>query len=700
MAKHEVMEDNFRRLFEPYHIGNVKLKNRIVKAPFCTAMSDKDGFVTDALISCYQAIAKGGAGLSIVEGTVVDPMGISGCPRLAVHSDRYIPGLNRLARTIQHYGCPAILQLQHAGPAYSPGFYKGKKIIPQETVQPIASSSLTNDEVPMPVKQLPRGLSIPEIQEIEEKFTQSAARAQEAGFDGVELHAAHQYLLSSFLSRAWNRRTDIYGGKIENRVRLLVDIIQGIKARTGNDFLVGARLNGTEYGSPRGLSIEETLVISACLQDAGIDYLSISGWGFGSYSHLCNLPEQIFYPVLTDHLSKLAPKLIKPGIFVESADRIKQSVKVPVITVGRINPHLAEWILENEKADLVAFARNLIADPELPNKIQSGNISLIAPCTACLTCWNSLEKGEHLRCRINPSIGREKEYKIIPATQRKKVMVIGGGPSGLEAARISAMRGHDVHLFEKSNKLGGLLNLASLVKGNLVEDLMAIVQYYKNDLSRHGVSIYLKKKLTLKLIEKHKPDVIILATGSKLVNDVPPELISGTIIYSSTLKKLADIAIHIFGIRFLKFITKNRLPTRKKIIIAGGTIQGLEMASFMLKRKKDITILESSDDLGDGIPDIMKRRLLDWMISQNVIIRTSIKYKNFTRRGIKVLDKHNNNIFYQANHVLVISRSIPSCPQIHFVKQSVSEFHCVGDNNKPGLIVDAIRDGRLVALTI
>ena len=693
-------DHRFNHLFQPYRIGRVHLKNRIVKAPFCTVMADREGFVTDALVSCYETIAKGGAGLSIVEGTVVDPAGISGCPRLAVYDDKYLPGLKRLVASVHRHHCPVILQLQHAGPAYFPGIYKGEKVIPESIGQPVGASTLTRHETPMPEKTPPKALSVSEINFVESQFVRAAGRALEAGFEGIELHAAHQYLLNSFLSRAWNRRTDEYGGSIENRSRLLVDIIQGIKNLAGIEFLVGVRLNGREYGSPLGLTVKEVQQIAVCLQNAGADYLSISGWGFGDYAQMGNLPEQLLFPAIPQKTKYLKPKFRQPGIFVDFAEKIKQACGLPVITVGRITPKLGERALKENKADLIAFARNLIADPEMPNKIKAGRIREVAPCTACLTCWDALEKGEHLRCRINPAIGRTSAFEIRPAGKKRKIMVVGGGPAGLEAARIAALRGHKVTLFDKSGKIGGLLHLASLIKGDEVEDLTAIVRYYRNQLKQTGVKIITGKKIKTNLAGVEKPDAVVLSTGSKLAAPIIDGLQENKVLTSAGLKKMVEIPLLLFGSKIVGWLTRIWMPIGKHVVVVGGSMQGLEVAVFLLRRNRTVTFVTDVEDPGKELPEINKNRILTWMKKQGAEIYSDARYQSVTKTKIELITKTRERKVLTADTVLVVSTPVPERSVFEKLAGNGVERHLIGDSNGSGLIVDAISDGRRIGLQL
>jgi 2,4-dienoyl-CoA reductase (NADPH2) len=701
LGKSRVKDKNTNyKLCEPYQIGQVRLKNRIVKAPFCTVMASREGFVTDSLISCYKTIAKGGVGLSIIEGTVVDPLGISGCPRLAVYDDKYVPGLQRLATAIQQYGSPAILQLQHAGPAYSTGVYTSQKIVPPKTIRPVAASTLTAAEMPMPEKDPPRGLTVEEIKAVEMKFVRAAERAMAAGFVGVELHAAHHYLLSSFLSRAWNRREDEYGGEIKNRVRLIVDIVRGAKKRLGRHFLVGVRLNGIEYGSAQGLTIAETQKISRCIQNAGTDYLSVSGWGFGLFQHLCNLPEQILFPAPPDISADLLAKFKKPGIFVDLAQQIKAAVDLPVITVGRLNPKLGEAILQSGKADLIAFARALIADPELPHKVESGNFEDITPCTACLTCWDTLERGEHLRCRVNPAIGREDEFKIHEAEKKKRVMVVGAGPAGMACARVAALRGHDVTLYDKNWKLGGLLHTASLVKGREVEELIPLVRYYKKQLDQTGVRVKLRTNVDHELIKRQNPDVLILATGSKLKESDRLQTVKRHKMTSADLQGMTAFPLNLLGDRILGYLTRIWLPIGKKVLIIGGLIQGFEIAEFLVKRKRNVTIVESSDQLGTGLPNINKVRLLKWFSQRGVAVYRKTACRHVGGARFELLGKDDASRAIEADTVLAVSIPERNDALMGVEEGTTPERYQVGDCKEPGLIADAIEDGFRISLAI
>jgi 2,4-dienoyl-CoA reductase (NADPH2) len=682
----------FCNLLEPLQIGKLKLKNRMVKAAFSSGTADHDGFVTESLVSFYRAIAKGGIGLSIIESCAIDIMALSGRPRLVVFDDKFIPGLATLATGIHEFNCPAFLQLHHAGPAYSTGTYGGQGFLSSSyQTTSLGASSLSADEVPTPLQNLPRAITSLEIEEIVQKFANGAERAQKAGFDGVELHFGHTYLVNSFLSRAWNKRQDEYGGDIENRVRFATEIIEAVKRRVKPDFIVGTRINGQEFGHEQGLTLTETKEIARILEEAGVNYISVTGWGYGAFEQLCNFPEQILYPEPPEEAKALARKIKKQGAFTEAAAIIKENVTVPVITVGRMDPALGEWLLEKGKADLIAFARRLIADPELPNKVASGRIEDIAPCTACLTCFDHFVKGEPVRCRINPSFGKEQEYEIKPATLRKKVMVIGGGPAGMEAARSAALRGHEVTIYEEKPRLGGLLWVAALVKGHKIEDLPGIVKYLQTQLTKLGVRVELMKEADLALVEKLKPEAVILATGPRFTGS-DKKIRASNVMTCGDLYKRARPFLRFFSPGLIEYLSRFWIPIGKQVLIMGGKIQGCQLAEFLIKRKRTVTILEESDALGAGMPEINRARLLGWLSRKGVTTLTGVKFGEITDDGLNLTTKGGEQIVLKADTIVLVGNLEPDDSVLKGLEEKVPELHRISYENTQ-LIVDAIEAG-------
>jgi 2,4-dienoyl-CoA reductase (NADPH2) len=496
----------FEKLLSPFQIGKVKLKNRMVKSPQGTGMND-DGRPTDAALGYNEALAKGGVGLIIMgAAAVVFPLGATGWVRRkrAMNDDKLIPVYSGLTRLVHSYGIPFFVELAHGGPAHTQAI---------TGLQPIASSSLTADETPVPAYPTARQLTIDEIKDVQLQFVEAAERAQKAGFDGVELHGAHRYLINSFLSCAWNKRQDEYGCQdLRSRARFAVEIIQAIKERLGQDFPVGIRFNGGEWGLEKGITAEESQAFGKMFEEAGADSLDVSGYCYGNFAW-GYWPEQLRLLEPAPEVKPWLNTINRPGFLVTRAEKIKRLVSIPVISGGRMDPELAEWDLQNGKVDLVFMGRRLLADPELPNKVAEGRLEDIAPCTACCECWEAtVEQRGPVKCRINAALGKEREYEIKPAGKKKRILVVGGGPAGIEAARVAAMRGHEVILYERQHKLGGQLPLSALIKGLEVEDLVALVRYLKTQIAkleiREGDWVYIEtKRGRIKQKAKITPDV-------------------------------------------------------------------------------------------------------------------------------------------------------------------------------------------------
>lgn len=393
---------NFQKLLEPFQIGRVRMRNRIMKTGAGTSFIEADGQVGDRMIGFYETLARGGVGLVTVESTGVDfPTGIHH-PSVQLHfeNDSYLPGFQRLTEAIHRQDCPVFIQLFHSGP-WHPQSWSG--------VQPIAASALPKSELPHQHLDEPRSVTREEIRGLVETFADAAERVKRAGFDGVEVNTSSTHLINSFLSPGWNRRTDEYGPQnLENRSRFLVEIVLAIKARLGKAFPVSVLLTGVEYGVPDGIVLEDSCGFAQLLEKAGVDAIQVRGYGYRLYEAIHPGPEQLIHPKPVDPLPEgLDWTRGGAGAFVPLAAEFKKIVSIPVITVGRLDPVLGEVILREGKADIIGMNRPLLADPELPLKVASGRVDDIAACKACLYCWSRRRKNLTIQCRTNPSLGRE-----------------------------------------------------------------------------------------------------------------------------------------------------------------------------------------------------------------------------------------------------------------------------------------------------
>jgi 2,4-dienoyl-CoA reductase (NADPH2) len=568
---------------------------------------------------------------------------------------------------------------------------------------PIAASTVVLKSANDFHNEIPHELKIPEIEAIIDKFASAAVRAQKAGFDGVEINAASSQLLHNFLSPFWNRRKDSYGGSNENRARFLTKIIKEIKRRSGQDFPVSVCINSIEIGriadiaDSKCLTVDEARRIARILQDAGANALQIRshwlGYQVGSY-----LPDLLFYPEpivpLKDFPIEYNASQRGAGANINLAAGIKELVSIPIIVVGKVDPELGERVLREGKADFIAMTRRLQADPELPNKVAAGRLEDIAPCTACENCLMSR------RCRINAFMG--KEYNTIEkAEKKKKVVVVGGGPAGMEAARVAALRGHDVTLYEEGKRLGGLMPVAVVVKGIEQEDLPAMIDYLQRQITKLGVKINLETRVDAAAIEAIKPDAVIIATGGKILTPAIKGIESSNVVSGARLHKSLKKYLRFLEPDLLRQLTKFYLPIGKSVVIIGGSLQGCELGEFLTKRGRQVTIVEKSDTLGQGMVDVIQAYLFMWFRKKGVSLISGVKeYVEITEKGLTIINKYNEKETIKADTIIPALPLQPNLELYESLKGKVPELYAIGDCKEPLLIVDAISAGMETARSI
>lgn len=632
-----VTKARFDKLLNPGRIGTMTLPNRVVMAPMGTGYGTRDGFVTERMRNYYEARARGGAGLIIIEATCVDyPVGVAFTGELSIDHDRYLPGLSELAEAIGRHGARSAVQLHHSG-------LMGHSSITGR--QPVGPS-----ECGIRGYETPHVLTTQEIQRIVVRFGEAAHRAREAGFDGVEIHGAHHYLGAQFLSRAWNSRRDAYGGSLENRTRFLCEIIKRCKDMAGVDYPVWPRINGYERGMGKGLTLEDARQIAPILEAAGADALHISCYGVGRYCFE-NMPR-------------------RPGHFVSAAQALKKDATVPVIAVGRIDPKLGEGILRRGQADFVAIGRALLADADLLRKAKDGRSEDTTP---CISCWKCMDfGGDGISCATNATLGREKEYALGPAPKAKKVLIVGGGPAGMEAARVSALRGHQVTLCEKGERLGGQLLLAERAQPS--DRIQLLTHYLKKQLDKSGVQIELGCDVTPEFIQQMKPDVVVIATGVKTSR---PE-ISG-----------ADRPNAVGVVELLS----RRAETGQRVVVMGGERVGLKAAEYLAEQGKTVTVTRRGPFMGSKLAPTIRRPLIDRLRDLGVSMLTGIDYEEITKQGLEITDAEGKHQTLKADTVVFATGAIPDKGLEQTLVGASPELHLVGDCVSPRDIVTAISEG-------
>lgn len=692
------------KLLEPGYIGKVKTRNRMIKtAAYGWILWDmqKGQFRPEGL-GYYEAIAKGGVGLMIMEDPAFRPDTI-GRP---LYEDKSIEAERQLVNLIHSHGCPTFAQFTDFRPLMG-----------------IAASS----EVYYPSKldmnnSMPRALSTEEIHENTRLIADCAERCQKAGYDGVEINTACSHLFATFTSRFWNRREDEYGPQsFENRGRIVTDMIQAIKDRCGQDFAVGILLNGFEIdvlelgNSTLTCTTEEAIELTKLYEQAGADSIQVRSHAIGN--HLFGFfPNQYYMFGETDtgfgqpiDIKKHWPDFITEydgaGAFIDMAARFKKALSIPVFTVGAMDPRLIPDVAENAirdgKIDFVAMTRPLTADPELPNKFAEGRIEDVRPCTYCLTCFPMS------RCRVNATSTRihgpemPEGLAVQPAITKKKVLVIGGGPGGLEAARVAAERGHEVTLYEKTGRLGGLMPVAALVKGRH-EKILDFVNYLTGQIKKLGVTVKLGKEVTPAVVEELQPDAVIVATGGKMATLNIPGIDNRKVISSSDLHSQLELGLKIISPFALRSLTNFYMPVGKKVVIIGGQIQGLQLAEFLAQRDRDVTIVDEApeDMLGFNLPNETKSRVILYNQAHGVKTLMGVKYGEITDAGMTVTTSYGITKTIEADSIILALPVIEDTSLADSLKGIVSEVYSVGDCSKSGVIVDAVEAANLTARRI
>ncbi|MBA7599337.1 NADH oxidase [subsurface metagenome] len=699
----------FRKLLEPGRIGKMELKNRIVQSAMGTSLEREDGFVDDRIKDFYEERAKGGVGLIVMGiGAIDHPDGKVLPGQLGLSEEKFIPGLKEMAEAVHRHGAKLAIQLQRGGKIATEDMCHGR--------QPVSSSAgsipmgdamqdMGAVEIPrlaarfanMPAKLESVELTVEQIHQIVEKFGEAARRVKEAGIDGVEIHAAHGYLLSEFLSRSCNKRTDEYGGDLKNRARIVLEVVKAVRDRVGADYPVWIRMDGREFGLEDGITTEEGTELARMFEEAGVDAINVSGYG-GIRGGFYDAP--IVYP---------------PGNLVSLAKGIKKVVNIPVIAVGRISAELGEEVLRQGKADFIAMARAILADPEFPHKVASGKMEDIRPCILCYHCVSQAFWGEPVFCAVNAAAGKEAEFRIEPAKQPKKVLVVGGGPGGMEAARVAALRGHDVTLCDKGRRLGGSLVFASVANADN-EDFL---NYLIAQMGKLPITVKLGVEVTPALIEDIKPDVVILALGGNLTTpQIPgaalPSVISGKDLrqmVSGTSEKLSwwqkralslasALMPGLLSVPSLRRLTGYWMPLGKRVAIIGGDMVACELAKFLVERGREVTILESSTDMAIEMAIGRRWNFMSHLREAGVAILKNVDFEEITPHGVNITDGEGKKQAIAADTVVLAGGMEPNQALSQQIEGKVPQIHLVGDCSELRLIHGAIEDGYCAALAI
>lgn len=637
------------KLFEPIQIGGLELQNRMIVPPMVTNFCTEDGLATGRFIAYHEARARGGWGLITIEQSAISKAGKGHPNQPGLWSEEQVESLRRLTDRVHAAGGKIGVQINHAGRSSSTAF----------TGEPLVSPSALRDPIR---SEVPRELTIAEIEEIVHQFGVAAANAKRAGFDSITEHAHARYLIPTFLSPISNKRTDRYGGSVRNRARFAIEVLQCMRENVGPDFPLIYRFSADEF-IDGGLSLGDTLTYARMLEEAGADMLDVSvGNGFS--------PWYITQPAVVPH-----------AVIADMAGRFKQAVKIPVAVAGRINdPFIADTVLSLGNADLISMGRASLADPEFPNKVRDGRFDDILYCVGCLQgCIESIRTFVPFRCLVNPATGREKEYEVTKAPVKKRILVAGGGVAGMEAAIAAAGRGHQVTLCEQTRKLGGQWLLAAIPPGKT--EYGSLVVWQKQKMEQLGVDVRLGTRVTGDLVRQLKPDAVIVAVGSKPLRPRIPGADRKTVVQAND-------------------VLASRVVPGKRVAIIGGGLVGSETALHLAILGTKVYLIEMAGMIArDGCPtanhflyEELEKYGVESIVSATVseIGESTVSYmKDGETRCLKGLD----------NVILAVgSRSDSSLEQE--LEGFEGKVRVVGDALRAGKALEGICEGYEAGLTI
>lgn len=690
-------------LASPGQIGRLTLRNRMVVAAMGVSLAEEDGSAGEQLIAYHEAQAAGGVGLIIcgVSG-VAWPVGAVTWRQTAISADRFLPGLTHLCERVHAHGARIAAQLHHGGlvagyssrwdhPLWAPS-------VPPPPAGNFLSSFLPEEMTAFAGMKPPqlKLLTPQDIAHVVGQFGDAADRARRAGFDAVEIHAGHGYLLSSFISPKTNTRTDEYGGSIDNRLRILREVLAEVRRRVGPDFPIIVKLDSREVGKDGGITLDDAILAASQAQAAGADAISVSAYhetGKGELHSESNIP----------HIEDFN---------LPATAAIRAAINIPVLAAGRIELDSAERALQSGQADFISMGRKLLADPALPTKVCRGDAARIRPCIYCYTCVSAIYAGSHVRCAVNTDLAFEHEGDLPATTDRRHVVVVGAGPGGMETARLLAGQGHRVTLLERSRLMGGTLRFAALAyepNGRLLDWLQARVAEARIDV-RLGV------EATPALLSDLKPDAVIVATGARrAMPDLPgsdlPHVLSGDDLRGLLLGDHGEDIARKTGLltRLLtkvgaatglstdparaRLASRAWMPLGQRIVVIGGELVGLELAEFLAERGRTVTVVDEAPVLGRGLTVVRRMRIVPELAHHGVTLCKGVKDIAITADAVRFLLKDQLQVV-PADQVIVARGATGDSTLADALAAAGCKVQLIGDAGGVGYIEGAMRGAR------
>ena len=700
----------FDNLLRPGRIGRMELRNRIVMAPMGSNFAESDGTCGERIQAYYEARAAGGAGLLIMGVCAVAyPAGTAEPYQVGVSEERFVPGLTALAERVHRHGAKVAMQLQHAGKTSVRDLAEGRELwvpsmppalktdmmqaLTREELGAFISSSKGREKAGVKIRVMDKA----DIAQMAEWFAAAAERARRAGFDGVEIHAAHSYIIAGFLSSYYNKRDDEYGGPLENRARMLLEVIAAVRARVGADFPVWLRLDAEEIRTPGGITLEDAKAVARMAEAAGVDAVSVSAYANTSTGVACTE----------------APLVQQKAGFLPWTAEIKAALQIPVIAVGRLEPEVADTAIGAGQCDFVAMARKLLADPDLPRKLVENRPEDIRPCIYCYACVSQIFINQRVKCAVNPLTGHEFETRLNPVAAPAHIVVVGGGPAGMEAARVAATRGHRVTLLERSGRLGGTLFFAGLAYA----ENGALLDHLVRQVKKLPIQVMLDTAATPGLIRELKADVVIVATGAErsapaipgaeqdhvwsgdelrrlMTDDRAEEIAKRKLSFAQrALMKAGSLAGVTDSSDAIQNLSRLWMPLGKRVAIVGGGLVGLELAEFLVDRGRQVTVLEEGPSLGRELSIVRRWRVLDGLRQHGAELLTQATINEIGRKAISYTTQEGEARSLAVDSVVLAIGARPDdrlAKELETVKVPVIS---IGDGAAIGYIEGALASG-------
>jgi 2,4-dienoyl-CoA reductase-like NADH-dependent reductase (Old Yellow Enzyme family)/NADPH-dependent 2,4-dienoyl-CoA reductase/sulfur reductase-like enzyme len=696
-----MVSNAFPNLLSPGRIGTLEIRNRIATTAMGVSMAEEDGTAGERLIAYHEEQAKGGVGLIILGATgVAWPVGCVQWQQAAISEDRFIPGLSKLADRVHAHGAKIAAQLHMGGLVAGYSFAKWGHPLWTPSMPPPPKGNFAQYFMPDELAGM-AGVGMPELKIVEQadldllvqQFAQGARRAREAGLDGVEIHGAHGYILSNFLSPAGNTRTDRYGGSRENRARLLREVIEAVRAEVGPDYPMWVKLDLREEGREGGLTIEDAIYNAQAAQAAGADAITCSA------SHETGDAKL--------HTQSHTPH--QPGLNLPGVAQVKKAVSIPVIGSGRVEPEVGDRAIGNGEADFISMGRKLLADPHLPRKLAEGRRDEVRSCIYCYTCISAIYLGADTRCAIRPETGREFEQWPQPNDSSRHVVVIGGGPGGMESTRRLGELGHKVTLLEARERLGGTLRFAALA----YEPNERLLNWLTREVEESGADLRLGTMATPELLASLKPDAVIVATGAvRGMPDIPgnhhDHVLSGddlrgmmfgetsdaikrkTSLFTRVATKVGAATGATANLDLVRKATRAWMPLGDKVVIIGGELVGLELAEFLSERGRTVTVVDDQPNFGKGLSVLRRMRLIPELAEHGVRLEPGAQGIAIGKDAVTWIDAGGAAQSAACDTVIVAKGAQGDSSVADVLRAAGHEVHLIGDAGGVGYIEGAM----------